>query len=286
MPATAGGGHFSRRDRDEYERLSTLEDIMSYRPNREPPRLTRISASRLPAILEMVEDKLTYPRGTTTATLRRIARETGISFHPGHVAGNLTVVCPNWLSSSVQDCRSDFVSSLGDHQAQTAWCVRRPEMCHQLRFVMHHLPGAAIRHAGIALLVHQHKTVANGKALYFFEPMANQTTIPQVVRQWAVLEGITEISLIQGTQRRASIQCIRFTLEWYWGWLRTNQTLPPMGATYRWSGGVVQPIAQHQRPRRQNPAMPARYQDDIVRSAAEGRSDTTMTPVVNLGPRI
>lgn len=218
-------GHYTRRDKDEYQNLKTAEDILNFHPNRQPPKYTTVSASRLGPVVMQMKEKLPYPEAVEQETVKEMSRAVGVSHHPPQYGINLSLVSTMWLSG----IPSDFALDLNDMERSTQWATQLPVLKNQVRFIQHQLQGAALAHAGLGILEDQY---GDNRRLVYYEPQQNRgQVLPDVVIAWAKLAKVTTIYIIHGTQRLHETQCVREVLLFFDYWCRANQNQPLRGAT-------------------------------------------------------
>ena len=271
----------SKRLRKQYSSLRTFHQVLQFPLNRDG---NRPNASRIGQILHMLHDRVEYPRSRISQRkLTAVANSHGVHIHPPHMALNLSLICPDWLSDNPRDLRSYNVKSLAEHQEETAWVNEFTDLVHQIRFVMTSIPHQSMRHAGMAALLNQHRA---DRYMVYFEPMPAIKTIPPVVKKWAKLEGVSTILLVHGNQKRGTEQCVRHMLEAVHRFSRSNQSQPTRGASFACINGRMQRLPGQQRPARLWPEMPRRYWDGVRPSSDEVDLARLSDPRVDLGVRV
>ena len=212
--------------------------------------------------------------------LYQVAHRRGIRIHPGFIAGNFTLVNPDWMSDHPTCLQSYYVKSVAQHDYETHWAPRVPQMRHQCRFIMHKIGAGTMAHAGLAILLNQHR---EDKSMLFFEPMLRRFEVPSVVLEWAERVGVSRIQIHNGQQRAGSHQCVRHTLTYYFDWLRANQNLVPRDYSAVWENGRVTEAPRQGRPLRGLTPQPKRYWDGVDPNMEESEVRRLL---VDLGPRV
>lgn len=165
------------------------------------------------------------------------------------------------MSDDQASLQSYYVKSFEQHELESHWMSKVPAMRHQLRFIMTKVGNGAMMHAGVAILLNQHRS---DREMLYYEPLKTRQEVPDVVVKWARKNGVTRISIFNGEQRRGNIQCIRFSITFYVKWLRANQNLIPRGATAIWDSGTVTKTPRPQRSIRTFQEVPRKYWEGIL----------------------
>lgn len=221
-------GHYTRRNYEEYAELKTFEDILQFMPNRQPPHYKTVCASRLPAILAQMKEKLTFPVAVDAEKVQELCRAAGVSDYPPQQAINLTLVVPVWLVNEDED-PTDFSQRLETMEAATAWATQLPDLKNQSRFVQFKLPGSRLHHAGLATVLNQFD---DSRTMLYFEPQQDRgQDLPEVAIAWARLAKVKTITIVHGNQRAHEVQCVREVLRYFVRWSCSNQNLPIRGGT-------------------------------------------------------